>query len=213
MEVIIMLQNHNKLIRKLAKEMMGRRERYGEEKKKQQLIIQRIPQYLSSMRGEICMLASGIGPLMCNDVSAHRSSSRIFFSVQGNYSLLTFSQMLQYWSESASLWKWIMTQIIQQKQPKSFISCKNMIFFNGWSQTNRTCFALLLQTQVKEIRNKQQLKAATGKAWQSVSRQETHLMSSMSFTLQAVTHWKNMFTPKFKTILIFKMILVYPDHF
>lgn len=34
MEVIIMLQNHNKLIRKLAKEMMGRREKYGEEKKK-----------------------------------------------------------------------------------------------------------------------------------------------------------------------------------
>lgn len=68
MEVIIMLQNHKKLIRKPAKEsrMMGRREKYGEEKK--QLIIQRIPQYLSSMREEMCMLASGIGPLMCNDV-------------------------------------------------------------------------------------------------------------------------------------------------
>lgn len=56
MEVIIMLQNHNKLIRKLAKEMMGRREKYGEEKKKQQLIIQRIPQYLSSMRGKFVCL-------------------------------------------------------------------------------------------------------------------------------------------------------------
>lgn len=51
-----MLQNHNKLIRKLAKEMMGRREKYGEEKKKQQFIIQRIPQYLSSMRGKFVCL-------------------------------------------------------------------------------------------------------------------------------------------------------------
>lgn len=57
MEVIIMLQNHNKLIRKLAKEMMWRREKYGEEeKKKQQLIIQKIPQYLSSMRGKFVCL-------------------------------------------------------------------------------------------------------------------------------------------------------------
>lgn len=51
-----MLQNHNKLIRKLAKEMMGRREKYGEEKQQQQLIIQRIPQYLSSMRGKFVCL-------------------------------------------------------------------------------------------------------------------------------------------------------------
>lgn len=76
MEVIIMLQNHNKLIRKLAKEMMGRREKYGEEKK----TTAHNPKNTTvsvQHEGEICMLASGIGPLMCNDVSAHRSSRRI----------------------------------------------------------------------------------------------------------------------------------------
>lgn len=77
MEFIIMLQNHNKLIRKLAKEMMGRREKYGEEKKKPTAHNPKNTTVSVQHEGEICMLASGIGPLMCNDVSAHRSSRRI----------------------------------------------------------------------------------------------------------------------------------------
>lgn len=56
------------------------------------------------------------------------------------------------------------------------------------NQQNMLCIVTADTSESTEIRNKQQLKAASGKAWQSVSRQETQYLMSMSSTLQAVTH-------------------------
>ncbi len=84
-----------------------------------------------------------------------------------------------------------MTQNIQQKQPRRFLKVWNILQWPSQSpDLNPIEHAFhLLKTKLKAERhtNKQQLKSAAVKTWQSITKEETQsLVMSMSSRLKAV---------------------------
>lgn len=122
------------------------------------------------------VLQHGFVWLVFIDDVTNNTTSRMSFEVL-DYTIYSFSQMLQNWLDGTSQYRQIITQNILWKQPKNFSSQRNGIILNGQLKTpdlntSEHAFHLLnIQLEAEGPTNEQQRKESAVKAWQSISRE------------------------------------------